>query len=108
MISSKLKILIYSAMVAMLLFTPFLLDIWPDGKASAMGWLGSSAGKSGFSGSRFAKSEPKSQPQPQIIDNGEGNSGPVSPTPVPEPATMLLVGGGALGLAALRKKFKKK
>ena len=108
MIGSKLKILIYSAMVVMLLFTPFLLDISPNGKSNAMGWLGSSAGKSGSSGSQFAKSEPKSQPQPQIIDNGEGNSGPVSPTPVPEPATMLLVGGGALGLAAFRKKFKKK
>ena len=108
MICSKLKILIYSAMVIMLLFTPFLLDISPNGKANAMGWLGSSAGKSGSSGSQFAKSETKSQPQPQIIDTGEGNPGPVSPTRVPEPATMLLVGGGALGLAAFRKKFKKK
>lgn len=104
----KLKILTYSAMVVMLLFTPLLLDIAPEGKANAMGWLGSSAGKSGSSGIRIAKSKPQPQPQPQLTDPGEGNSNSNPPAPVPEPATMLLVGCGALGLAAARKKFKKK
>ena len=33
---------------------------------------------------------------------------PKAPSPVPEPATWLLVGSGAAVAAVLRKKFKKK
>ena len=36
------------------------------------------------------------------------NDEPTAPAPVPEPASWLLVGAGAAGVAVLRKKFKKK
>ncbi len=101
MTHSKLKIAFCLTVGLMVLFSPFLLDISSDGKASAMGWLGSKPGNGGSSGSRLAKSDPKPDPQPT---HGE----PTPPTPVPEPATMLLVGAGALGLAAFKKKFMKK
>ena len=86
MIYSKLKILIYVAIGLTLLFTPFLLDISPDGKAHAMGFLGGSGGG----------------------DNASVTGSAPAVHHTPEPTTLLLFGGGAIGLAALRKKFKKK
>ena len=97
---SKLKILIYSTIGLTLLFAPVLLEISQDGKAYAMGWLGGSGGNDGSSGSRVAISTPEPK------EEADASQPPVHHTP--EPATLLLVGGGALGLAALRKKFKKK
>ena len=102
MINRKLKILCFIAISLMFLCTPFLLDISPDGKAYAMGFLGSSGGGGRSSGSRVAVSSPESN-QDKKLDPGET---PIAS--VPEPATLLLFGAGAVGMAAFRKKFRKK
>ena len=97
MLYTRLKLLFCLMIGLALLFSPFVLELSSDGKASAMGFLGSSAGGSKSSTSRAAVADPESNP---------GDQPPVHATP--EPATLLLVGGGALGLVALRKKFTKK
>ena len=97
MLYSRLKLLFCLMIGLALLFSPFVLELSSDGKANAMGFLGSSGGSSKSSGSQVAVADPESKP---------GDQPPVYPNP--EPATLLLVGGGALGLVALRKKFKKK
>jgi hypothetical protein len=103
MIHSKLKILCFITISLMLLFAPSLLNISPDGNAYAMGFLGSSGGGHGSSGSIVAQIEPNNEGGGQL-DN-ELDSSPIR---VPEPATMLLLGAGLIGLAGYgRKKFKK-
>ncbi len=86
-----------------MLSAPFALDIAPGGKTYAMG---SHSGKG--SGSQEGSGSPgKTKWAGYQTLHGENNNGPLAVHPVPEPATMLLVGGGLAGLAVLRKKFKK-
>jgi hypothetical protein len=91
MTCSKLKILFYLTISLMLLFAPFLLEISPGGNTYA--FSSRSHNKSSNTGDK----------------DTFGYDGPTeTPVRVPEPAPLLLIGGGLIGIAALRKKFKKK
>ena len=93
---SKLKLLLGLTVCLAVLFAPFLLKGSLDGKAYAMGFLGSSGGNGGGDDLSSSTVAPTTKPE----------SPPVSQNP--EPATMLLFGAGAVGLAVAKKKFKKK
>ena len=96
MIHAKLKMLFYLTVSLTLLIAPFSLEIFPGGETYAMTqWFSHDRSDNGSAGNvRVANS------------GGTQSTAPVHPTP--EPATLLLFGAGAVSLAALRKKFRKK
>jgi hypothetical protein len=103
---SKLKIIFCVAVCLTMLSAPFTLEFTPDGKAFAMGSRGGGNG-----GSQQRKAPPRKTKwenyKPLTTEINGGHQEPNAIHPVPEPATMLLVGGGLAGLAIFRKKFKK-
>ena len=108
MMHSKLKILCFVTISLMLLFAPSLLNIFPDGNVYAMGFLGSKGGGDQSSSPRIAHSSPGSDTQTNLTGGTESGQPSAPPAPVPEPATLLLFGAGAVGMAAFRKRFRKK
>jgi len=99
MLNSKLKMLFCLTVCLAVLFAPFLLEISPDGKTYAF------SSKSHNKSSNTDGKEGTFGGYTPPVNDGPANNNPVR---VPEPSTLVLIGAGAICIAAVcRKKFKK-
>jgi hypothetical protein len=94
MMKSALKILFLVTISFTLLIGPVAIEIGLSGEANAFSSSGSGS-DGNHSNGPIAKTYKHTPTEP-------------APAHAPEPTTMLLFGAGAIGLAALKKKFNKK
>ena len=124
---NNMKLSFSIVIIFFMLFAPLTFDIFPDENAYAMSRGGKKVKKSKnrapaiSQNSKDEKDEEKGKFGEYVFVNEEGegqhsrNSGEyifveqenTAGVQTPEPATLLLLGGGTVGLIALRRKFKK-
>jgi hypothetical protein len=89
----SLKTLFFTALALTVIFSPIALDFFPSGTSYAeLDSLPVIIPDSRLDSLPFNKGDPEPSREP---------------TSVPEPAALLLLGSGVIGLVALRKKLKK-
>jgi hypothetical protein len=108
MMRATLRILFLLAISFTLLIAPLALEFDLSGKAHAMGSSDKKASGKGPSLGRIAKKYRHTDPVKKPLDEEKNHTRSTAPTPVPEPATLLLFGAGAIGLAAVKRKISKK
>ena len=103
---SKLKCFLGVAVCFAILLAPFALEITPDGKALAFTSRSGNNGHSQPTHKRIRQKLRTSWSEYKSLET-EGQGGAQTTHQVPEPATLLLLGGGLVSLTIFRRKFKK-
>ncbi len=105
----NLKVLFSIFIIFIMFFAPLTFEIYPDESAYAMSRGG---GKRKNKRAHIVSKDNKVEKDEKGQNEGFGEyifveQDNTAGVQTPEPATLLLLGGGAAGLIALRRKFKK-